>query len=147
MAAPFERQGATRYTSPSARGPSSDLHQWMAGILALSAFAGFGFIFFGTLFAEGNLALLGLLFWLLFLPMALIVLDQKDAVIQKSANNLAGVKTLMAHYLNVIDLLNFDTVVISRAAVDVIESYLGQSDSAIDADTADTDADTADGEA
>ena len=66
----------------------------------------------------------------------LIVLDQKDAVVQKSANNLAGVKTLMAHYLNVIDLLNFDTVVISRAAVDVIESYLGQGDSATDADTA-----------
>jgi len=75
------------------------------------------------------------------------VLDQKDAVVQKSANNLAGVKTLMAHYLNVIDLLNFDTVVISRAAVDVIESYLGRGDSATDADTADTDADTADGEA
>ena len=66
----------------------------------------------------------------------LIVLDQRDAVVQKSANNLAGVKTLMAHYLNVIDLLNFDTVVISRAAVDVIESYLGQGDSATDADAA-----------
>jgi large subunit ribosomal protein L4 len=66
----------------------------------------------------------------------LIVLDQRDAIVQKSANNLAGVKTLMAHYLNVIDLLNFDTVVISRAAVDVIESYLGQGDTAIDADTA-----------
>jgi hypothetical protein len=38
-------------------------------------------------------------------------------------------------------------VVISRAAVDVIESYLGQGDSATDADTADTDAETADGEA
>jgi ribosomal protein L4 len=42
----------------------------------------------------------------------------------------------MAHYLNVIDLLNFDTVVISRAAVDVIESYLGQGDTATDADVA-----------
>ena len=64
------------------------------------------------------------------------------------ANNLAGVKTLMAHYLNVIDLLNFDTVVISRAAVDVIESYLGQGEIAFDDDdTADTDVDTTDGEA
>lgn len=76
----------------------------------------------------------------------LIVLDQRDAVVQRSANNVAGVKTLMAHYLNVIDLLNYDTVVISRAAVDIIESYLGQADTGIDAD-ADTDADTADGEA
>ena len=54
----------------------------------------------------------------------------------------------MAHYLNVIDLLNFDTVVISRAAVDVIERYLGQGEIAIDDDgTADTDVDTTDGEA
>src|SRR5689334_8496739 len=58
----------------------------------------------------------------------LLVLDRKDELVQKSANNLAGVKTLLAHYLNVIDLLNFDNVVISRAAVDVIESYLGQGD-------------------
>jgi large subunit ribosomal protein L4 len=70
----------------------------------------------------------------------LIVLDRKDEVVQKSANNLAGVKTLMAHYLNVIDLLNFDTVVISRAAVDVIESYLGQADATTDADAADGEA-------
>jgi large subunit ribosomal protein L4 len=70
----------------------------------------------------------------------LIVLDRKDEVVQKSANNLAGVKTLMAHYLNVIDLLNFDTVVISRAAVNVIESYLGQADAATDADAADGEA-------
>jgi large subunit ribosomal protein L4 len=64
----------------------------------------------------------------------LLVLDRKDELVQKSANNLAGVKTLLAHYLNVIDLLNFDNVVISRAAVDVIESYLGQGDAAADAD-------------
>src|SRR5262249_2021993 len=70
----------------------------------------------------------------------LIVLDRKDEMVQKSANNVAGVKTLIAHYLNVIDLLNIDTVVISRAAVDVIESYLGQADSATDADAADGEA-------
>jgi large subunit ribosomal protein L4 len=70
----------------------------------------------------------------------LIVLDRKDEVVQKSANNLSGVKTLMAHYLNVIDLLNYDTVVISRAAVEVIESYLGQGDAVTDADAADGEA-------
>ena len=64
----------------------------------------------------------------------LLVLDRKDEIIQKSANNVAGVKTLLAHYLNVIDLLNFDNVVISRAAVGVIESYLGQASAAGDAD-------------
>ncbi len=60
----------------------------------------------------------------------LIVIDRKDETLQKSANNVSGVKTLLAHYLNVIDLLNFDNVVISRAAIDVIESYLGQGDAA-----------------
>jgi large subunit ribosomal protein L4 len=65
----------------------------------------------------------------------LIVLDHKDEPVQKSANNVPGVKTLLAHYLNVVDLLSFDNVVISRAAVEVIESYLGQGDVAIsDAD-------------
>ena len=45
-------------------------------------------------------------------------------------------KTLLAHYLNVVDLLSYDNVVISRAAVDVIESYLGQGDAAYaDAET------------
>ena len=55
----------------------------------------------------------------------LIVLDQKNEVLQKSAKNLPNVKTLMAHYLNVVDLLRFDTVVIARPAVEVIDSYLG----------------------
>lgn len=62
----------------------------------------------------------------------LIVLDRKDENVQRSANNLPGVKTLLAHYLNVIDLLQFDNVVIARPAVDVIESYLGQASAAVD---------------
>jgi large subunit ribosomal protein L4 len=56
----------------------------------------------------------------------LIVIDRKDENLQKSAGNIAGVKTLLAHYVNVIDLLSCDNVVISRAAVDVLESYLAQ---------------------
>lgn len=66
----------------------------------------------------------------------LIVIDRKDENLQKSASNLTGVKTLLAHYLNVVDLLSYDNVVISRAAVDVIESYLGQGGAAYaDAET------------
>jgi large subunit ribosomal protein L4 len=57
----------------------------------------------------------------------LIVLDRKDENVQRSANNLPGVKTLLAHYLNVIDLLSYDNVIMPRAALGVIESYLGQS--------------------
>ena len=55
----------------------------------------------------------------------LIVIDRKDENLQRSANNLPGVKTLLASYLNVRDLLSYDNVLISRAAVDVVESYLG----------------------
>jgi large subunit ribosomal protein L4 len=64
----------------------------------------------------------------------LIVLDHKDTNIQRSANNLPGVKTLLANYLNVIDLLNHDNVVLPRAAVDVIESYLSLGTVAVEAD-------------
>jgi large subunit ribosomal protein L4 len=65
----------------------------------------------------------------------LIVLDQKDENVQRSAGNLPGVKTLLAHYLNVIDLLNYDNVLMSRAAVEVVASYLGQADQATATDT------------
>ncbi|NTW97729.1 MAG: 50S ribosomal protein L4 [Oscillochloris sp.] len=58
----------------------------------------------------------------------LIVLDRKNdqtGIVQRSANNLPNVQTLLAHYLNVRDLLTCDTVVLPKAAIDVIESYLG----------------------
>lgn len=55
----------------------------------------------------------------------LIVLDRKDENVRRSANNLPNVKTLLANYLNVIDLLTYNNVVISRAAVDLIEIWLG----------------------
>jgi large subunit ribosomal protein L4 len=55
----------------------------------------------------------------------LIVLDSKNEAIQRSANNLPEVKTLLAHYLNVVDLLSYDNVLMPRAALDVIEGYLG----------------------
>ena len=56
----------------------------------------------------------------------LVVIDRKDATIQKSASNVAGVKTLLAHYVNVVDLLSYDNVIISRAAIDVLASFLSQ---------------------
>jgi large subunit ribosomal protein L4 len=56
----------------------------------------------------------------------LIVLDQKDEYVRRSANNLPNVKTLLAHYLNVIDLLTHDHIVMLQAAVDVVQGYLDQ---------------------
>ena len=54
----------------------------------------------------------------------LIVLGHKDEQVQRSANNIPKVKTLLAHYLNVVDLLRFDNILIAQPAVDVIDSFL-----------------------
>ncbi len=62
----------------------------------------------------------------------LVVLDAKNENVQRSANNLVGVKTLMASYLNVIDLLNHDTVIMLQKSVEVVESFLDQGDAVVD---------------
>jgi large subunit ribosomal protein L4 len=56
----------------------------------------------------------------------LIVLEGKNENVQRSASNLPNVKSLYANYVNVVDLLSYDTVVMSREAVAVIESFLGR---------------------
>lgn len=56
----------------------------------------------------------------------LLVLDERDENVRCSANNLPYVKTLLAHYLNVIDVLHFDNIVMTTSAVDVAEGYLAK---------------------
>lgn len=59
----------------------------------------------------------------------LIVVDSKspqNLVVQRSANNLPHVKTILASYLNVRDLLQYDNIVLPRAAIAVIEGILGE---------------------
>lgn len=60
----------------------------------------------------------------------LIVLPEKDDVLQRSANNLPNVKTLHAMYLNVIDLLSYDNVLLPQAALEKINAWLGKNDQA-----------------
>jgi large subunit ribosomal protein L4 len=55
----------------------------------------------------------------------LVVMSEKDENLVRSANNLPHVKTLRASYLNVIDLLVYDVVVLPQAAVTQIEAWLG----------------------
>ncbi|MGB9634140.1 MAG: 50S ribosomal protein L4, partial [Chloroflexaceae bacterium] len=58
----------------------------------------------------------------------LIVIDSKspdNLTVQRSTNNLPEVKTILASYLNVRDLLYYDNIVMPRAAVVVIEGILG----------------------
>jgi len=57
---------------------------------------------------------------------ALILLGEANPMIQKSASNIADVKTLRAQYLNVRDLLGYDMLVMPLGAVRVIEGYLGK---------------------
>ena len=57
---------------------------------------------------------------------ALILLGEANPMIQKSASNIADVKTLRAQYLNVRDLLGYDMLVMPLGAVKAIEGYLGK---------------------
>ena len=59
----------------------------------------------------------------------LIVIDSKseqNQIVQRSANNLPNVTTLLANYLNVRDLLAHDNIVLPQAALPIIERILGQ---------------------
>ena len=52
---------------------------------------------------------------------ALIVLDAVDNCVIKSAANIPGVKTTLAHTINVYDILNANKFVVSKAAVAKLE--------------------------
>ena len=57
---------------------------------------------------------------------ALILLPQRDEAILRSVSNLSEVRTLVAQYLNVRDLLKFDYLLVPLASLEVIEGILGQ---------------------
>ncbi len=59
---------------------------------------------------------------------ALILIPAKNPayeIIIRSASNLAGTKTMLANYLNIRDLLNFDKIVLPLQSLDVISAHLG----------------------
>jgi large subunit ribosomal protein L4 len=56
---------------------------------------------------------------------ALILLPQRDEVILRSVRNLPKVRTLVAQYLNVRDLLKYDFILVPLASLEVIEGILG----------------------
>lgn len=60
--------------------------------------------------------------------MVLMILSEKNVALERSANNLPNVKILSAAYLNVRDLLGYDSLLVSSAAVDFIENWLGSDD-------------------
>jgi large subunit ribosomal protein L4 len=52
---------------------------------------------------------------------ALVVLPEVDVNVSRSVRNIAGCKTLLVNTLNVVDILKYDTLVLTRAAVEKIE--------------------------
>ena len=56
---------------------------------------------------------------------ALIVTPEPDFNVIKSASNLPGVKTTPANVLNLLDVLNYETVVMTEGAVRVAEKLWG----------------------
>lgn len=56
----------------------------------------------------------------------LVVLPGSDQIVQTSARNIVGVKTLLALNLNVVDLLDYDHVLMPVASLDVIGQILSQ---------------------
>ena len=52
---------------------------------------------------------------------ALVIIGENDANIVKSAKNVANVKTALTNTINVFDILKYDNVVITKAAVEKIE--------------------------
>ena len=50
-----------------------------------------------------------------------MVLPEVDTNVSRSVRNITGAKTLLVNTLNVVDILKYDTLVLTRAAVEKIE--------------------------
>jgi large subunit ribosomal protein L4 len=55
----------------------------------------------------------------------LVLIAETNDVVQRSVNNLATAKTLLASYLNIRDLLQYDKVIVPLDALDVIKRIWG----------------------
>jgi ribosomal protein L4 len=54
----------------------------------------------------------------------LFVIPEHDLMLEKSARNLAGVRTILGTNLNPGDVLTADTIVFTRGALTAIEEWL-----------------------
>jgi large subunit ribosomal protein L4 len=58
----------------------------------------------------------------------LLVVTDKDALVERATRNIQGLKVVSATYLNVYDLLNSDTIVISQNSLKAVDEWLGKAD-------------------
>lgn len=56
----------------------------------------------------------------------LLVVSDKDALVERSTRNLSNVKAVHAMYLNVFDIMNADHIVISKKALDIVHEWLSK---------------------
>ena len=56
----------------------------------------------------------------------LLVVNQKDDLVERATRNLPMVKTVSARYLSVYDIINADSIVMSQKALAIVIEWLGQ---------------------
>ncbi len=54
----------------------------------------------------------------------LLVVSQKDELVERATRNLQNVKPVSANYLNVYDVMNADTIVMSKKSVEIVTNWL-----------------------
>lgn len=57
----------------------------------------------------------------------LLVVDVKDELVTRATRNLSEVIVVQAKYLNVYDILNADSIVITKKSLEIIQEWLGGS--------------------
>ncbi|MBI2592522.1 50S ribosomal protein L4 [Candidatus Saccharibacteria bacterium] len=55
----------------------------------------------------------------------LLVVSQKDSLVERATRNISRVKAVPAKFLSVYDILNSDQIVISKKALDIVHEWLG----------------------
>ncbi len=55
----------------------------------------------------------------------LLVVDVKDEMVVRATRNIANLKVVQANYVSVYDVLNADTIVITKPSLEMISSWLG----------------------
>lgn len=54
----------------------------------------------------------------------LMVVDQKTDIVDRATRNVPNLKVVQATYLNVFDILNADTIVMTKKAVEAVQTWL-----------------------
>jgi len=56
----------------------------------------------------------------------LLVVSVKDNLVERATRNIPSIKVVQAKYLNVYDLINADTIIVSQKSLAVINDWLGE---------------------